>query len=57
MSEEIWKNIEGFPGYQVSSLGHIRSFRDFNGNIVKQSRYLKPRINKDGYYELSFKRR
>ena len=53
MSEEIWKNIEGFPGYQVSSLGHIRSFRDFNGNIVKQSRYLKPRINKDGYYELS----
>lgn len=24
---EIWKNIEGYPGYQVSNLGHVRSFK------------------------------
>ena len=51
--EEIWKDIDGFPGYQASSQGRIRSFRDFNGNITNSFRILKPRINKDGYYELS----
>lgn len=25
--EEIWKDVEGFPGYQVSNLGRIKSFR------------------------------
>lgn len=26
MKREIWKDIEGFPGYQVSNLGNVRSF-------------------------------
>lgn len=52
-TEEVWKEIDGFRGYEVSNLGHIRSFRDFHGNIVESFRILKPRINKDGYYELS----
>ena len=25
--EEIWRNIEGWPGYQVSNTGHIRSIK------------------------------
>lgn len=52
-SKENWKDIYGFPGYQASSKGRIRCFRDFHGNITNQYRILKPRINKDGYYELS----
>lgn len=51
-SKEIWKDIDGFPGYQVSSIGRIRCFRDFHGNITDQYRILKPGINKDGYYDI-----
>lgn len=50
MKNEIWKDIEGFPGYQVSSKGQVRCFRDFRGNITDQFRMLKPLLNKDNYY-------
>lgn len=30
-SEEIWKPIEGFPDYDVSSLGRVRSWRAYRG--------------------------
>lgn len=52
-NNEIWKDITGFPGYQVSNRGQIRGFRDFHGNITNNFRILNPRINKDGYYELT----
>ena len=51
--KEIWKDIEGFPGYQVSNQGRVRSFRDYHGKITDSSRIIKPRVNKDGYYELT----
>ena len=47
---EVWKDIDGFPGYQVSSVGRVRCFRDFHGNITEQYRLLKPILNKDNYY-------
>lgn len=53
MSEEIWVPIEGFPGYEVSSKGRVRSFRDFRGNITSNFTILSPCVNKDGYYELT----
>ena len=53
MSEEIWKDIKGFPGYQVSSEGYVRSFRDYHGNITDKSRILKSKPDKDGYLELT----
>lgn len=48
--KEIWKDIEGFPGYQVSSIGRVRCFRNFNGIITDNYRILKPILNKDDYY-------
>ena len=51
-SKEIWKDIDGFPGYQASSKGRIRCFRDFHGNITNNYRFLKPGMNKDGYYDI-----
>ena len=48
--EEIWKDIDDFPGYQVSSEGRVRCFRNFNGKITSNYRDLKPLLNKDDYY-------
>jgi len=51
--EEVWKDIEGFPGYQASNLGNVRGFRDYHGNITNTPRVLKASVNKDGYLELT----
>lgn len=32
---EKWRDIEGFPGYQVSNLGRVRSFRKGKPRILK----------------------
>jgi hypothetical protein len=42
MEEEIWKVINDFPNYEVSSLGQVR-------NIVT-GLILKPEFNSSGYY-------
>ena len=38
--EEIWKEIEDYPGYLVSNYGRIKG---------KYYKFLKPRITKEGY--------
>lgn len=44
MDKEIWKDIVDYEGlYQVSNLGHIKSFHN------NKERILKPRKVKDGY--------
>lgn len=48
--EEVWKDIDGFPGYQISSIGNVRCFRDFHGNITSEFRTVKPLLNKDDYF-------
>lgn len=52
MEDEVWKDIDGFPGYQVSDHGRVRCFRDFHGNITDFFHNLKPNINKDDYYQV-----
>lgn len=46
--EEQWKEIEGFPGYEISNLGMVRSYI-INGGIRKTPYILKPRLNPNGY--------
>lgn len=41
--KEIWKDIEGYEGYQVSNLGNVRSFK------YGKMRFLKPCSDKNGY--------
>ncbi len=43
----MWKGIDGFPGYEVSDNGAIRSFRQ-GGN----GRLLKLQVDKDGYHRI-----
>lgn len=40
---EVWKNIEGIDGYQISSFGNVKSFK------YKTARLLKPSKTKNGY--------
>jgi hypothetical protein len=40
--EEIWKTIEEYPNYDVSSFGNIRN--------NKTNKLLKPSLNSSGYY-------
>jgi hypothetical protein len=43
--DEIYKDVDGFPGYSVSNLGNVKGLR---GNV------LKPKFNKnDGYWYVS----
>lgn len=41
---EIWKDINGYPDYQVSNYGRIWS--------KKTQRYLKQQLKKNGYYNV-----
>lgn len=44
--DERWKNIPGYPGYQVSNLGRVRSFRHKNRRGVDRSSEVEPLILK-----------
>lgn len=46
MTEEIWKDIKGYEGYQVSNLGNVRSLNYRHTNKVKT---LNPHTNNKGY--------
>lgn len=47
---EIWKDIEQYPGYQVSNRGQIKSFKQ-----SKEGRILKPKIS-GGYLGIDFRK-
>lgn len=56
MTNEIWKDIEGYEGkYQVSTKGNVmcikRSYRDRSGRLYYKScnKHLKGNINTNGY--------
>lgn len=44
--EEIWKDIEGFPGYQVSNLGRVRSHNKITSSARFSERHWKDRVLK-----------
>ena len=57
---EIWRNIKGFNGYQVSNIGRVRSI-DRIVKVGKQTKrvdviILKLANDKDGYKIVSFKK-
>jgi len=57
MSDEIWKEVVGFPGYEVSNLGNIRSYLYLrNRRIAQTPRPVKAGLDTDGYKQLSLSR-
>ena len=47
---EIWKSIDGFPDYEVSNMGRVKSFKWYHGT---NERILKLRENNKGYIIVS----
>ena len=49
--EEVWRDIDGFEGkYQVSTTGQVMSM---NYNNTGKLKILKPKVNKQGYLEVT----
>lgn len=44
-----WKEITGFPGYQVNKKGEVITLHYLHHNITRK---LKPRKSKNGYYSV-----
>lgn len=50
---EIWKDIKGYEGlYQVSNLGRVKSLPKNRNSLEKGEMFLKPYINKKGYFHV-----
>ena len=47
--KERWSDIEGFPGYRVSSEGRVCSRKDYHGNLADDWHLLKPVQYSNGY--------
>ena len=48
--EEIWKNIEGYPNYQVSNMGRVK--RLSTGYYRRTEKILKPQLQNNGYLHI-----
>lgn len=48
-TEEIWKEIEGYPGYRVSTLGRVQTKRHKNGLPAPNWRDMTPVLDGHGY--------
>jgi hypothetical protein len=46
---EIWKNIRGHEGYQISTHGRVRSFKNNRHGLSDNPHMLKTDINSNGY--------
>ena len=57
MEEEIWKDVPGWPGYQASTLGNIRSFWNHAHKITDVPHLIgKDTRDKDGYIRVHLHR-
>lgn len=56
-SNEIWKDIIDFPGYQVSSMGRMRSWLNNRWGVGNTCRILAPALDKStGYLKANLNR-
>ena len=50
-NNEVWKSLKGFPGYQISNLGRVKSFRKTSSGKVLKSRKDKADYITIGVYD------
>ena len=56
MKSETWKEIKGYPGYEVSNLGNIRSYRNNRWGLSETPRLLSIYKGNRGYLTVSLGR-
>lgn len=49
--EEIWRNIEGWPGYQVSNTGKVLSYKQSPPKLLKVNLKGECMMSNDGYHK------
>tara|TARA_R100000951_G_C2641194_1_gene181018 strand:+ start:1363 stop:1812 length:450 start_codon:yes stop_codon:yes gene_type:complete len=49
MISEVWKQINGYEDYLISNFGNVYS--------LKTDKYLKPQLNRHGYYHVALNRK
>jgi len=59
--KEVWKPIPGFPGYEVSNAGQVRSFHKHFGKrgwglSDKPVKILSPHCGHNGYYSVNLRK-
>lgn len=52
---EEWRPVEGYPGYEVSNLGHVRSWRKNGpgGYLRDYPRQFSPNLKNSGYLQVN----
>lgn len=53
--KEEWRNIDGYPDYQVSNLGRVRSFKGLSPLILKQAVKKDHKRKKPEYLRVSLR--
>ena len=48
-TNEIWKPVVGYSGYEVSNQGHVRSWWNGRWGKLTEPKKLNPTINRNGY--------
>lgn len=52
-TNEIWMPVKNFPGYEVSNLGRVRTWKKRNGKSLRTEPVLKSsRLDANGYYKV-----
>lgn len=53
---EVWKFIKGFPKYEVSNLGNIRSYKRLSWTDGRKPKTLSPRFVGDGRLSVALRK-
>ena len=53
---EEWRSVPNFPGYEVSNLGHFRSYHKAGGGLWPNPRILKGWIRSDKYVGVALRK-